>query len=33
MKNYIWAFPVIGGIAALIGVVTPVASYYNSFSI
>ena len=33
MKKFIWAFPVISGIVAIIGVVTPVASYYNSFSI
>ncbi len=33
MKKFIWAFPVISGIVAIVGVVTPVASYYNYFSI
>lgn len=33
LKKYTWVFPFIGGIIPVIGILTPVASFYNYFNV
>lgn len=33
LKNYTWVFPIVGGIISIIGVLTPLATFYNYFYI
>ncbi len=33
MKQYIWLFPLLSGIIGIIGIITPVASFYGYFNI
>lgn len=33
LKKYTWVFPLIGGITSIIGVLTPIATFYNYFNV
>jgi len=33
LKKYTWVFPLIGGITLIIGILTPIATFYNYFNV